>query len=471
VNASTDRSIADVQGGSRRFTDHSVSDAGIRDLYAEKAVWQRYLDVEAALASAEAELGLIPASAAARIAACARVDLLDDARIAIATAEQAHPLTPLLDEFVRAVGPEAGGWVHWGATTHNIVISGRVLVLRDAHTRLRELLDVVLDTLAALAVEFADAPMAGRTHGQHAVPITFGYKVAEWLDPFLRIDARLSRSLEDCVLSQVGGAVGTFAGFGQHGPAVQLAVCERLGTAPMPVPSRAIADGFHAYLGDLALLSAHTARVALDIETLMQTEFAELAEPRSEHDVGSSTMPHKRNPKLCADILDLDEELRGVVANALSASIHAHEADGRAEQVLTRALEEGQTEMGDILSRLAKLLTGLEVDPARMLQNLSITGGQLGAEAVMLALGERIGRDRAHHLVQGAARSVTAERGFAATLEAIPEVTAHLSPERLQSLLDPRTGVAEAPRIARQAAERARAYRRARREPSPPTAT
>jgi adenylosuccinate lyase len=450
--------IADIQGRARRFTDHSIEDPGIRELYAIDSLWQRYLDVEAAMAAAQADLGMIPRSAAQRIAECANVEFLDGARITMSTAQQAHPLTPLLDEFVRVAGPEAGGWIHWGATTHNIVISGRALVLREAHEKLRSLVGPILERLADLADAHAETLMAGRTHGQHAVPITFGFKVAEWVDPLVRIDRRLSRSLAECELTMLGGAVGTFAGFGPDGPAVQNGVAARLGTVPMDVPSRAIADSFHGYLGDLSLLSAHVARIALEIETLMQTEFSELAEPRSSADVGSSTMPHKRNPKLCADILDLDGEVRARVTHALNASVHPHEADGRAEQILTLALEDAQTNMGDMLARLLKVVTGLEIHPARMARNLRLTQGLLGSEAVMLALGKHIGRDRAHRIVKLAGDSVTAQVDFSQVLASLPEVAALITAEQLRDLLDPVSHVAAAPRIARETAARVRLH-------------
>jgi adenylosuccinate lyase len=450
------RTIAEAEGRARRFTDHSVVDAGIRELYAERAVWQRYLDVESALAEAEARFGVIPPAAAERIAEMAQVDALDGRRIEVAMSEQAHPFTPVLDEFVRVVGADAGGWVHWGATTQNIVLSARALILRDSGAVLHTLVLDVLSTLAELAEQTAEVLMAGRTHGQHAVPITFGYKVAEWIDPLIRLDQRATRSLDGCAVTVLGGAVGTFGGFGGHGPAVQAAVAELMGTTPVELPSRAITDRFLAYLSDLALISAHAGRIALEIETLMQTEFAELAEPRMAADVGSSTMPHKRNPKLCADILDLDGELRARVSHAISASVHPHEADGRAEQVLTRALEDGQTLLGDILSRLSIVLDGLEFDADRMQRNLSLSDGMLGAEAVMLGLGERIGRDRAHSIVLHAARTATGGVGFADALGTVPEVADHLGQERLAALLDPRGQLAEAPALARSTATRAR---------------
>lgn len=167
-------------------------------------------------------------------------------------------------------------------------------------------------------------------------------------------------------------------------------------------------------------------------------------------------MPHKRNPKLCADIIDLDGEIRANAVYALNASVHAHEADGRTEQVLANALEDAQIKMGDLLSRLLILISGLQVDPIRMSQNLNLTGGLLSTEGIMLALGKEMGRDKAHEVVQKASKMVTPEKDFSEVLTAMPEVGLHLSAAQLKTILDVKNHLADAPRIARETADRAR---------------
>jgi 3-carboxy-cis,cis-muconate cycloisomerase len=287
-----------------RFTDARVPDPGLRALFGRQHRWQCWLDVEAALAVAEAECGVIPAAAAEAIESAARLTGLDAARIERGIAESSHPLMALVTELSAAAG-EHGGWVHWGATTQNITQTGDVLVLREAHRRILRLLAGVLTVAADLAERTAGLPAAGRTHGQHAVPITFGFKPAGWIDELDRHVTRL-RSAEGRVFTAMtGGAAGTFASLGQAGPRVQDAVAARLGLAPMTVPSRAIADSFAEYACLLGLLGATGTRIAGEVYQLMKTELAEASEPAPPGTVGSSTMPHKRNPQLCDDCITI----------------------------------------------------------------------------------------------------------------------------------------------------------------------
>ena len=236
----------------------------MRALFARQYRWQCWLDVEAALAAAEAECGVIPVAAAEAIASAARLAGLDVARIQRGIAETSHPLMALVTELAMAAG-EHGGWVHWGATTQNITQTGDVLVLREAHRKILRLLAGVLSAAADLAERTAGMLAAGRTHGQHAVPITFGFKPAGWIDELVRHVTRL-RSAEGRVFTAMtGGAVGTFASLGPAGPPVQDAVAARLGLAPMAVPSRAIVDSFAEYVCLLGLLGATGTRIALEV--------------------------------------------------------------------------------------------------------------------------------------------------------------------------------------------------------------
>jgi 3-carboxy-cis,cis-muconate cycloisomerase len=238
-----------------RFTDGRVPSPGIGALFGRPHRWQRWLDVEAALAAAEADLGVIPAEAGVAIGAAATLDRMDVTRVEQGIAATSHPLMALVTELSEAVGEPHGGWVHWGATTQNITQTGDVLVLRAAHRVLLGLLARVLGAAGELARRSADMVAAGRTHGQQAVPITFGFKVAAWIDELARHAQRL-RGVEDRVfLAMMGGAVGNFASLGPIGPAVQAGVAARLRLRPMAVPSRASGDGFAEYVCTLALLA------------------------------------------------------------------------------------------------------------------------------------------------------------------------------------------------------------------------
>jgi adenylosuccinate lyase len=350
---------------------------------------------------------------------------------------------------------EHGGWVHWGATTQNITQTGDILVLRAAHRRILGLLAGVLSAAADLAAATADMLAAGRTHGQHAVPITFGFKPAGWIDELDRHVTRL-RSAEGRVFTAMtGGAAGTFASLGRAGPQVQDAVAARLGLTPMAVPSRAIADSFAEYVCILGLLGATGTRVALEVYQLMKTELGEVGEPAPPGTVGSSTMPHKRNPQLSDDCITIGAQLRALVPLALEGMLHDHENDGAHSAMLDDALQRACALTGDLLVRLEVILSGLVVDPARMRANLNLTGGMISSEAVMLGLGRAIGRQIAHEVVYDAAR--VEDTTFTEAIKRDPRVTAHLDAATIDRLLDPASHTGLSADIARAAAQRARA--------------
>lgn len=319
---------------------------------------------------------MIPADAADAISRMAAdISNLDLDRVIDNMATTSHPLMSLIVELSRAVGESHGGWVHWGATTQNISQTADVLLLRDAHRILRGLLHRVLTAVADLAERYADTVMAGRTHGQHAVPITFGFKVAVWLDELVRQDRRLAALEPQLFTAMAGGAVGNFAAMGDAGPKVHRRMADHLGLRPMTVASRAIADSFAAYVCALSVLATIAGKVGRELYTLMKPEFAEAFEHVPDGAVGSSTMPHKRNAQLCQDVLTMAAQVRAQIPLVLEGLVHDHEVDGSANAMVDRALEESVTLCGDQLTRLALILENLEVDETRMRHNLDLTDG------------------------------------------------------------------------------------------------
>jgi adenylosuccinate lyase len=435
-----------------------VSDPGIRALYRIENRWQAWLDVEAALAEAEAELGIIPNEAAAAIKAKARYELFDRARIDEGFARTGHTIVPLVWELSRVVGEPHGGWVHWGATTQNITQTGDLLVLRQAH---RIFLGLIADALLAaadLAEKGADMPIAGRTHGQHAVPATFGYKVAVWIDELIRHTERFREAAPRLFVAMLGGGAGTYASLGKMGPPVQEGIAKRLGFGSMTVPSRTIGDHLAENICLLGLLAATCGKIGREIYTLMKTEFGEVEEPVPPGTVGSSTMPQKRNPKLCQDIIAASVEIRSCVPVALEAMQTEHEADRATSVMFDAADARAAIATGDMLARLVEVLRGLKLDPARMLHNLDLGGGLIMAEAVMLDLGKALGRQHAHDVVYDAAmEAATAHKSFGDLLTADPRVTAHLDKTAIANLLDPVAYTGLCADMARAGAQRARA--------------
>jgi 3-carboxy-cis,cis-muconate cycloisomerase len=435
-----------------------VSDPGIRALYRLENRWQAWLDVEAALATAQAELGIIPSDAADAIAKAAHYELLDRARLDEGFARTGHTIVPLVWELSRVVGDKHGGWVHWGATTQNITQTGDLLVLRQAHGIFLELIADALDAAASLAERGAEMPMAGRTHGQHAVPATFGYKVAVWVDELIRHTERFRQVAPRLFVAMLGGGAGTYASLGEMGPKVQAGIGRQLGFGSMRVPSRVILDHLAENICLLGMLAASCGRIGREIYTLMKTEFGEVEEPVPPGTVGSSTMPQKRNPKLCQDIIAAAAEIRALVPLGLEAMMTEHEADRTTSLIMDSAESRACIATGDMLSRLVEILRGLKLDPARMRANLDLGGGLIMAEAVMLDLGAAIGRQHAHDVVYDAAMAAAVERkSFGDLLAADKSVTAHLDKAAIQKLLDPTLYTGLCADMARDAASRARA--------------
>jgi 3-carboxy-cis,cis-muconate cycloisomerase len=438
-------------------TASRVRDPGLRALYTLDNRWQAWLDVEAALAKAQAELGIIPPEAAAAIAKASHLSLMDRSRIDEGFHRTAHTLVPLVWELGRIVGEPHGGWVHWGATTQNITTTGDLLVLRQAHGIFRALIDEALAALADLAERGADMPMPGRTHGQHAVPVTFGFKVAGWIDELLRHLERMDEIAPRLFTAVLGGAAGTYASLGAQGPAVQEGIARHLGMTSMRVPSRAIGDALSENICLLALIAATCSRIAREVYLLMKTEVGEVEEPVPPGTVGSSTMPQKRNPKLCQDIVGFAAEVRSLVPLALEAMQTEHEADRTTTVMLDAAEGRACILMGDMLSRLVEVLRGLTLNPQRMRANLDLGGGLIMAEAVMLELGKVLGRQHAHDVVYDAAqRAFTEQQSFGALLMADPRVTAHLVPSAIERLLDPVAYTGLCAQMARDGAQRVR---------------
>jgi 3-carboxy-cis,cis-muconate cycloisomerase len=435
-----------------------IADPGIRALYRLENRWQAWLDVEAALAKAQAELGIIPSDAADAIARSARLQLFDRARIDEGFARTGHTIVPLVWELSRIVDEPHGGWVHWGATTQNITQTGDLLVLRQAHRIFFRLIAGTLAAMADLAERGAEMPIAGRTHGQHAVPATFGYKPAVWIDETIRHVERLRQVAPRLFVAMLGGGAGTFASLGAQGPAVQAGIGKRLGMLPMQMPARTIGDHLAENICVLGLLAASCGKIAREIYTLMKTEYGEVEEPVPPGTVGSSTMPQKRNPKLCQDIIAAAAEVRAVVPLALEAMQSEHEADRTTSLVMEAAEARACIATGDMLARLVEVLKGLRLDAVRMRKNLDLGGGLIMAEAVMLNLGAAIGRQHAHDVVYDAAQTAFVDgRPFGAVLAEDPRVTAHLDSKAIEKLLDPTAYTGLCAEMAREAAARARA--------------
>ena len=427
----------------------------VRRVFDSSGLVQAWLDVEQTLARSEAEVGVIPAEAAERIAREAHVDLYDLDELRAGVAESQHPLVPLVRALAERCG-ELGGFVHWGATTQDIVDTGLVLQVRAALGPIRRDLRRSAVAAASLALEHRSLPMAGRTHGQHAVPITFGLKAASWADELLRCEQRLEAAAAAIATAQLGGAAGTLASLGDDAAPVRAAFCRLLDLAEPGLPWHAARDRVRDLGHALGELGAAGERIAAEIVRLQATETAELFEPSGPESVGSSTMPQKRNPMTSEYVVASARLLRGAVSVLLDAPAHAGERDMGVWAAEWVAVPQALILAGGVVEKLAGILEGLVVDGGRMRSNLDLTRGAILAEAAMMELARSVGHERAHALIAAASRRAEAEGvTLAAALLEDDEVAAQLAPHDVARLTDPSVYLGLAAAAAEAAAARA----------------
>lgn len=408
----------------------------MRELWDDRATLQRWLDVEAALALVEAELGLIPETAAVEIAAHADIGKLDLGSMKAAFDATWNPVVPLIEELRKAISPDAACYVHWGATSKNIFDTGMVLQIKDSYQIVLADLDAIADQLAALAAQHRDTVMAGRTHGQHAIPITFGFKVAAWLDEVDRQIDRLVSSRPRVLVGEFGGSVGTLAALGEQGLEVQDRLMKRLGLGSPAIPVKTAGDRVAEFALLLCMISATLGKIAQNIYNLQQTDIDEVAE-FTEGKIGSSAMPHKQNPVASGSVVFLGRLLRSNAQPALDYIQGEWEDDHRQGETAWKFVPEICLLASAQLAIMRRLLVSLVVKPANMRRNLDRGGGVTASETLMMTLAARIGRGRAHELVGELARQ-SHDRGvsFRELVAAHPEIISELSPGQISDCFD-----------------------------------
>jgi 3-carboxy-cis,cis-muconate cycloisomerase len=413
----------------------------MRLIFSDQGRVQGMLDFEAALARAEASIGAIPAEVVNDIVAACDASLydFDELSIAIGNAgNSAIPLVKALGKQIATRSETAERYVHMGATSQDVMDTGLVLQLRSAVGLLEQDLANLADALAQQAQRHAGVPMSGRTWLQQATPITLGAKIAGWLGSITRHRQRLKELKPRLLCLQFGGASGSLAALGEMAFPVAEALAGELKLGLPDQPWHTQRDRLAEFAGFLGLVAGSLGKIGRDISLMMQTEAGEVFEPAAAGKGGSSTMPHKRNPVGAAVMIGAATRAPGLVATMLTAMPQEHERSLGLWHAEWETLPELCCVVSGSLQQALAVIPGLEVDAERMLQNLDLTHGLVLAEAVSIALAQRIGRDAAHHLIeQCCRRAVEQGKHLREVLGAEPQVAAQLSAQALDNLLNP----------------------------------
>lgn len=430
------------------LTAAMFSTPGMQQVFSSHNTVQRMLDFEAALAKAEAKEGIIPAQAVAAIIACcdaAKIELNALIQDAGQAGNLAIPLVKQLTAQVASLDKDAARYVHWGATSQDVIDTGMVLQLREAVDLIIIDLALFADVLAGLCKRHSKTVMIGRTWMQHALPITFGLKVAGWLDTVLRHQERLSQLQKRLLVLQFGGAAGTLASLGNQGLTVASAVAHELDLALPELPWHTQRDRMAEVATVLGMITGTLGKIARDISLHSQIEVAELAEPAAAGRGGSSTMPHKRNPVGCAAALTAAVRVPALVSTMLSGMVQEQERALGGWQAEWDTLPEIASLCAAALSQITYVVGGLHIDEKQMRANIDITRGLVMAESVSLALAEHIGREASHKILeQACAQAMANKQTLLQVLCDDVVVTKYLSSVVLEKLLDPLAYTGEA---------------------------
>jgi 3-carboxy-cis,cis-muconate cycloisomerase len=410
-------------------------------LFKDQARIQGMLDFEAALARAQAREGIVPAEAASAITAKCRAELFDFQELARRAAQAGNlaiPLVKRLTQLVNEEAPDAARFVHWGATSQDAIDTGFVLQLRSALDLIEGELKVFSDSLALLVRRHRATVSVGRTWLQHALPVTLGLKMAGWLDAVDRHRQRLSEARSRVLVLQFGGAVGTLAALGGQGIQVARALGEELGLAVPSMPWHSHRDRVAEIATALGLCTGTLGKIARDISLQMQTEVAEVFEPAAKGRGGSSTMPHKRNPVTSAIVLAAAMRLPGLVSTMLSALVQEEERGLGGWHAEWEVMPEIIELTAGALRQLREAVEGLEIDAARMRQNIDQTNGLIFSEAVQMAVAPRLGRQDAHDRVAQACEKAKAQgRHLRELIAEDARMASLLTPSDIDRLFDP----------------------------------
>ena len=410
----------------------------MREVFSDERRTSYYLEIERALARAQARLGIIPEKAAREIERQCRIENIDLARLKQQTERIGYPILGVVQQIVDLCADGLGEWCHWGATTQDITDTAAIMQIRAALELVEKDMEAIAAALADLSRRYRDTPMAGRSNLQQAVPLTFGFKTAALLAAMQRHRERLAQLRPRVLVGEFGGAVGTLASLGGDGLKVQAAMMKELGLGQPDIAWHTVRDRIGEVACFLGLLTGTLGKISMDVKLLMQTEVAEVYEPFHEARGSSSTMPQKRNPISCLYIHSTVALVRQHVAALLEAAVADHERSTGPWEIEWISLPEIFLLASGALAQTRLLVCGLEVDADRMRANLDLTRGMIVSEAVMMGLGPHLGRQRAHDLVYDICRKVAATGvPLVDLLAQNADISKHLTRAELDKMCDP----------------------------------
>lgn len=417
----------------------------MRDIWSEQNRLYHHVAIEVALAKAEGEFGVIPQDIADIIAKKANAAQLDIAVIAKEVAQVKHSLMPTINALEKQVG-DAGQYIHYGVTTQDIVDTGTVLQLKQAFSIVQRDTRLIALELKRLAKKYQYLPMVGRTHGMQALPTTFGFKLAVWLDECIRHLQRLEEIKARVLVGNINGAIGTYSSFGSQGPAIEDRTLQLLGLNTPNISWQSARDRFSEYASVIALISGTLGKIGNEFYNLMRTEINEIEEPFSAGKIGSSTMPHKRNPAALEGLASLTPPVLKSVALIHESMKVEHERDAMSWRAEWIALPELNIYVSAQLQIALNVLKGMKVNEQQMLANLSLQNGLLLSEKVMFELGKRLGKQTAHALVyECAMQAFEQNKSFESVLLSHSQLSAHLTHDEITLWLDPINYLGSAP--------------------------
>lgn len=421
---------------SNYFSD-SFTNPLMHDVFSEEARFQSWLDTEASLATAQSKLGLIPEEASLNIVEVAKVENLNLQKMKEHYVAVGFPILPLVKQLTTLCSPESAKWVHWGATTQDIIDTGISLQMKQAISILEKDLVDIANAVYSLSDMHRFTVMAGRTFKQHAAPITFGFKAAIWLDEISRHLERLIYVKKNALLCSYGGAVGNLAALGSNGTDVLDALANELGLEVPTITWHTARDGWSDLIFWLASASATLSKIASEISTLMSSEINEVREPYKKGRGASSAMPQKRNPISCPIVIANATRLKDLVSSQLSAMNQDHERALAGQSLEWLIIPDAFLLASGAFMRSKEILIDLDIDANNMLENLQMGGGLIMSEAVMMGLAKKIGRVNAHKLVTEAASTAIQESiSLREALTRYEEIESQLSSEEIDSLFD-----------------------------------